>query len=217
MAKMTTTDTEAHEDIALRLLCGDESVIEDILRRPGYAPAVQGALCKKYEGYLNEQDIEDIVAVAIRKLWDYRESYDESKGSVRSLLYRIADNYAKDVQKQGWYKARQKEIVIEPNEDGDDPLEQLAQYDRYLGQRSYDDADLDDGSCKLESAIHKVLNTLRPEFKYILEADAYAGDDGISQAELAKRLNVPVGTAKVWRSRARDEFRKGMKTLGYDL
>jgi len=217
VAKMTTTDAEAHEDIALRLLCGDELVLEDILRRPGYAPAIQKALCKKYEGYLTEEDVEEIVADAIKKLWDYRESYDESKGSLRSLLYSIADNCAKDVQKQGWYKARQKEIVIEPNEDGDDPLEQLAQYDRYLSQRSCDDVDLDGGSSKLGSAVHKVLNTLRPEFKYILEADAHAGDDGISQAELARRLGVPVGTAKVWRSRARDEFRKGMKALGYDL
>jgi len=214
MDDTTTKDSEVHEDIALRLMCGDESVLEEILRRPGYAPAVQRTLCLKYEGYLTEEDIEDVVSVAIRKLWDYRESYDESKGSVRTLLYRIADNYAIDVQRSGWYKARRLEAVIEADDNDDDPLEQLARLDRHPGQDV--SADPDEVDEKRNAAVRKVLDELRPEFRYILEADARAGGDGVPQAELAAELHVPVGTASVWRARAKEAFRKGMRRLGYD-
>lgn len=214
MDETTTKSIDVHEDIAIRLLCGDESVLGDILRRPGYAPAIQEVLCKKYEGYLTYEDIQDVICIAIRKLWDYRESYDESKASVRTLLSCIANNTAQDIQKNGWYKARKMETVLPPNEDDSDPLQQLAQYNRYLGQSSGNDPEIDE---KLKHAIEKTLSALRKEFRYILEADAHAGDDGVSQAELARQLNAPVGSVKVWRSRAKEAFRKEMKKLGYDL
>jgi RNA polymerase sigma factor (sigma-70 family) len=214
MVQNTTQNADVHEDIALRLMCGDESVIADILRLPGYAPAIEKVLCGKYRGYLNTEDISDIIADAIWKLWQYRESYDESEGSVRSLLFIIADRCARDVLKHGWQKARQLEKVLVAEEGSDDPLEQIARIDQHLCLVPDEEEEMD---VRLTYAVHKALNALRSEYRYVLEADAYAGDDGVSKAELAKRLGVPVGTIGVWRLRAREAFRKELKKLGYDF
>jgi RNA polymerase sigma factor (sigma-70 family) len=210
----TITDAQIHDDIALRLICGEESVLEDILRLPGYAPAIAKVLCQKYRGYLTEEDIRDVIVMAVTKLWEHRERYDDSKGSVRSYLHRIADNTAKDIQKHGWFKAKRLEVVIQPKDEESDPLEQLARIDHHPNLSPSDDPD---SNSDLSTAIQDSLKTLRDEYRYILEADAYAGNEGVTLAHLAERLRVPVGTVKAWRSRAKEAFRKELKSRGYDL
>src|SRR4051794_6474491 len=96
--------------LAMALFDNDESVLGEILRL--YAPDILESLHSRFTkrmGVLKYEDIEDAVSVALRKLWDARASYDDTKQSIRVWFYCLAEHVALDVLKSGWYKARKLE------------------------------------------------------------------------------------------------------------
>ena len=203
---------DLQDDITLKLYEDDEGALADILSH--YSPPLMEWLKQNYvyrEGPLNIEDVEDIVCIAVRKLWDARKSYDDKKASVRTWLFRIADNTAKDMLKEGWHKLRQKERYIE--------REWLE--DQLVEERHPNQAVPDVGNCEedeeLFRAVQDTLSGLRDEYRKILMCDAKA-DGEANSAEIGRRLgDVPAGTVRVWRSRAKAAFCEGMKKRGYDL
>lgn len=101
MDEATTETTDVHEDIALKLMCGEESVCEEIVRN--YAPSIRNWLLKLPYG-ISRDDAEDIVCEAIARLWEKRDQYDDSKGSLRSYLFKIAKNLVLDRPKTSRFK-----------------------------------------------------------------------------------------------------------------
>src|SRR4051794_27404104 len=101
---------EENNRLGIALLEDDESALEDILRL--YGPDVTKVLHAKYtlrRGVLTLEDIEDVVIIALHRLWEARASYDDRKQTLRAWFFCIADNAAKDVKKLGWDKARKLE------------------------------------------------------------------------------------------------------------
>ena len=49
---------------------------------------------------LNENDVEDVLATALYRLWASRERLDLAKGSLAALFYRIADNVVRNLFKR---------------------------------------------------------------------------------------------------------------------
>ena len=103
--------SDFHDDVALRLMYSDESVLADILGF--YGPPLEKVIVLRFKR-LSIEDAEEIVSDAVFRLWQHREHYDPDKASVRTLLYRIADNKAKDVLALGWQQARKRESEADP-------------------------------------------------------------------------------------------------------
>lgn len=117
---------ERDQRLAAALREHREEALEEILR--SYGAAVIEVLNVKYTkrlGVLRYEDIEDVVSIALRRVWESRSSYDQNKQSLRAWFYCIADNAAKDVLRHGWHKARSLERA-----DGHDWIEANAEDNR---------------------------------------------------------------------------------------
>jgi len=89
--------------LALALLDNDESALDEILCL--YGPDIIESLYSRFSkrmGALRYEDIEDVVSVALGKLWKARSTYDDTKQSIRVWFYCIAEHVALDVPKHGW-------------------------------------------------------------------------------------------------------------------
>lgn len=188
--------------LGLRLLEGDEGVQEDIIQL--WQPQLQLALKYKYEDIFNEADIEDIVAEAILRLWRSRESYDESKGSIRALLFKIADNFAKDILRSGWKKAKKIAIDIES-------------YVAPCPSGNVVDVCLSESDKKRLKDLKHIIDQLPKDQRYIIMADANARDGKADSEYLSDELQIPPGTVRVKRKRALDKIKEELRRLGHKL
>jgi len=202
---------EIQDNIALKLYYGDESAILDILEN--YGPALESWLNQVYvkdRGVLAYEDTEDIVCESIRKLWYSRQSYDDKKSKIKTWLFRIAENTAKDLLKVSWHKAKQLESSVEP-----EFLQQCLCEERHLNQFN-SDSNGDNNSINITAA-QDALKELKHEYRIILIADAMA-DGTADSAELGKQLGgLPSGTVRVYRLRAKKAFQKAMEKHGFSL
>src|SRR5687768_2460640 len=103
----TQTWEAQQEDLALRLMTGDEDALRDVLRY--LAPSVMSCLRGKYQKLLSAEDIEDVVSMALFDLWEYRHKYDDQKASLWTIYYLFADRTAQDVISAGWQQMRRRE------------------------------------------------------------------------------------------------------------
>ena len=198
--------SELQDEGALRLWDGDETVLAEIL--VNYAPSIIKALTNRYRASsLTYQDVEDAVCEAIKRLWAKREDYDESKGSVRALLYTIANRVCLDVLRSGWSKFQSR-------------------------IRSYEDVSLEKMTSTEEDGDHnekspaykKMLNDLKeiveglPDIqKKIIWAYAFAPDGAINASDLSEEYGHPAATIRQYLKRAKDKMKSEMKKRGYQL
>ncbi len=197
---------DQNTEIGLRLLEGDEGVIDKILRI--YGPQIFAFLLRKYDTVFNEADIEDVLSIATFRLWQARNAYDESRGSVRVWFFKIADNAAKDVLKLGWQKARMLEIVVDSYE-----FDGLAVYQDNIGEQTKKEPQ----HAKMFKDVRKILEALPDVQRRILKADAHARDGKAETRALAAELGLPVGTVRIYRKRGIDRMKEEMRKLGYDV
>lgn len=197
--------------LALSLLEGDEDALAEILRC--YAPAIIEALQARFVKrmhLLRYEDIEDVVSIALRRLWDARADYDDRKQSIRVWFYCIAENVAKDVLKHGWYKARRLE-----RNPGQEWL--VEKQDRPCSAQ----VPAEDGGKKKVSReaadLEAILNKLSDEQRRIVMADAATRDGTASNEFLSDELGIPAAHVRVYRGRAYATLRREMKRLGHDI
>jgi len=197
-------------EMGMRLLQGDESVLEDILR--AFGPPINRFLIRKYAGFLNNADAEDILSRALFNLWEVREDYDESKGSIRGLLFKIADNFAKDMLKSGWRKAKNLEVNIDSYvlRGGADIAES------YTGERCADVC-LSEGDKKRLDDLKQIISNLPEVQRNIITADAHARDGKADSEYLGEKLEIPSGTVRVYRNRALRKIKEELRRLGHRL
>jgi RNA polymerase sigma factor (sigma-70 family) len=199
---------EENTRLALALLENDERALEDILRL--YGPDVTKLLHAKYtlrRGVLTYEDIEDVVIIALERLWNARASYDDSKGTLRAWLYCIADNVAKDVKKLGWQKARKLEW--RPGNDWMEQSPKCAAPEPAEAQEAEESQELKD--------LRMVVNNLPEVQRRIILADSVAREDVAASADVAADLGIPVANVKVYRQRAMATIRREMRRLGHQI
>ena len=207
-------DSESEQDlqdaIALKVFDGEESALADMLVH--YGPRIERGLLKKYPGLLSLEDIEEIISDALRRFWSARDRYDDRKGSIRWLLYIIACRRARDVLRLGWRRAKLVEVDVEK-----EFLESQYVDDRHVGASISVDPPASEQANQRQQSVRDVLAELPDIQRQILEHDALAEEE-VDSTELGRRLGgIPGGTIRVYRSRARDAFRKGMKKRGHDV
>ncbi|MCA9068974.1 MAG: sigma-70 family RNA polymerase sigma factor [Planctomycetaceae bacterium] len=198
-------------DLGERLRAADEQTLSEILRL--YGPVARAILRSRFQGVLNASDIDDVLSIALFRLWQARETYDSMKSSLRVWFLRIAENAARDVLKFGWYQARRKEVSTDPPH--------LAEY---RDTRSTDQANptkepyptnvLDQPE---HSDLREILADLPEPQRRIVLADALARDRVASSAHLAEELGIPASSIPVYRKRALEKIRKELRRRGHDV
>jgi RNA polymerase sigma factor (sigma-70 family) len=196
---------DVQDDMAIRLCDGDETVWEDILEK--YAPSIMKSLEYRYSLFSNE-DIEDMVCEAIKRLWAKRQKYNDSKGSIKALLYRIADNIAKDILKSGWKKLQEKREYCD-----NQTLEELATVctDEEENEISKDY----DSSFNID--FRRIIDSLPEVQKKIIQAFALAPEGEINAAVIGRELGYPAVSVRVNHKRSKDKIRAEMKKRGHDI
>ena len=203
MKKTLVNGTDVQEDIAIKLMYGDESVYEDIVRN--IAPAIQKWLKSQPFG-LTPEDAEDIVCESIMRLWERREQYDDSKGSVKVYLYRIARNLMLDRPKSNRFKTMQKERQCD-----DEYLREIA-----APQRKKEHNKPMDSDTPLLIALREELRELPNNQRKVLIEDAGATEE-MPAAQLGKILGgIPAGTIRQLRKRGKDNLRLKLSKRGFD-
>lgn len=202
---------EQNTRLAVALLDNDESVLDEILRL--YAPDILESLHSRFTkrtGVLKYEDIEDAVSIALRKLWDARASYDDTKQSIRVWFYCIAEHVALDVLKRGWYKARKLEDNV-----GQELLEAKPQQPAPADSapKAGTSRKLEKEAGDLRDIVYKLSETKRT----IVMADASCRDGNASNEFLADELGIPAANVRVYRGRAYATIRKELRKLGHEI
>ncbi len=205
------TTEDQNTRLAMALLDDDEEALAEILRC--YGPAIIKSLSKKFVDHkrlLRYEDIEDVVAIALKRLWDARADYNDKKQSLRVWFYCLAANAAKDVLKHGWHKAYRLE-----RNPGSDWLDEKE--DRSSVDPEEPPAKIKAVKSKLATDLESVLNKMSDVQRIIVLADAAAGDGKASTEHLADELAIPAAHVRVNRQRGNAFLRREMKNLGHDI
>lgn len=197
-------------ELAFRLMESDESVLAEIL--VNFGSSVIALIGKKY-ATLSHEDAEDVFSIALNKLWKNRQNYDDSKGKLRSYLFRIADNTALDIFKYGWAKARVLEVDAGETNEFDLVPDQSPPPDETKRQRK----DREKKYANETNALKAIIESLPEKQQEIVLADIYARDRVAESATLADELDIAVSSVRVYRLRAWKTIRTKMKELGYEL
>jgi RNA polymerase sigma factor (sigma-70 family) len=202
------------DDLAARLRQGDESALEGVLRTHG--PAVQRVLCRKFAAALREADVDDVLAIALFRLWQARDSYDAAKGSLRVWFFRIAENAARDVLRHGWHKARRLEVseqrislasLADRSGSGQSAVEPSKNGKPGHGATGRT-------SSERQTALREILAQLPEAQRRIIAADALCREGVASSKHLAEELQLSEASIRVYRKRAMDAIREQLTNRG---
>jgi RNA polymerase sigma factor (sigma-70 family) len=204
LAKITDeglSSNQSDSDLKHLLLDDNEAVLAMVLR--SFGPAVAASLRRRYL-ILNENDVEDVLATALYRLWAYRKRLDLAKGPLATLFYRIADNTVRNLFKTGWHQLRSQEVRLDNwNEIVEAPA------------RSTDEEPRNPGTIRQD--LQGIIDSLPAAYRYIVLADATAKDRVASAELIAEELEIPAGTVRVYRSRAMNAIRSKLRALGYNV
>lgn len=185
---MPASDAELRREAAL-----DECALESMLKEDG--GLVKGTLLKRYSTVFGSADLDDVMAIAVERVWRHRDKFDPVKGSLKSWFFRIADNTARDILRVGWFKARKLEVAVEQG-----ALDVLAAIDRAAPEESNEEADRESDTAR--SVLLEVLAELPEPQRRILWADALSSSGPVPTVDLARELNLSRGTVRVYRAKA---------------
>jgi RNA polymerase sigma-70 factor (ECF subfamily) len=169
-------DDAGREDLELhrRLLSGDRGAFDDLYRK--YAGAAYG-LAFRLTG--QQMLAQDVVHDAFLALWRAPEAFDPVRGAFRTFFLSLVHHRAVDtVRKEQRLRVRNERAAnLEPVA-VEDPSEGVV--DRaYLHVRSRE--------------VREALVSLSDEQRQALEMAYF---DGMTQAQIAERLGIPLGTVK---------------------
>jgi RNA polymerase sigma factor (sigma-70 family) len=201
------SSNQTDSDVKRLLLDNHEAALGMVLRE--YGPAVAATLRRRY-CILNENDVEDVLAAALYRLWTYRQRLDVAKGSLATLLYRISDNVVRNLFKTGWHRLRLQEVRLE------DWAEAMAAPVRQADAMAGDAATTrQDG--RIREDLQIIIDSLPAAYRYIVLADATAKDRVAAAELIAEELEIPAGTVRVYRNRAMNAIRGKLRALGYNV
>lgn len=195
------TRSNPSPDLEEKLRAGDEAVLEAILRTHG--PPILALLKQRFVGRLTTTDFEDVLAVALFRIWQNRIRFDPMLASLRVWFFRIAENTARDVLKHGWHKARQLERTVEPMF-----LETAIDHRSMPESTSFDSGIK--GSLPLRVStdqLRELLAMLPDSQRHIILADANSPGGTVASRDLAQELGIPQATVRVYRRRALERLR----------
>ncbi|MFL5449218.1 MAG: sigma-70 family RNA polymerase sigma factor [Gemmatimonadales bacterium] len=191
MAKAAAATSQADRDLLLRAADGDQQAIAALYDRYG------GALyAVAYRVARQRADAEDAVVEAFTQAWRDAARFEASRGSVAGWLTMIARSRALDI-----VRARNRRERITTSASAREAEGTLA-----MGSSPADPADSFD-STERKRRVQAALQMLSPPQRQAIELAFF---EGLSQSEIAQRLEEPLGTIKT-------RVRLGMQKLRESL
>jgi RNA polymerase sigma-70 factor (ECF subfamily) len=179
----TASPAPTDHELLQRIRRGDEAALAALYDR--HARFVASIALR----ILGDRELaEEVVQDTFLRGWHHVDSYDPSRGQVVAWLLGIARNRAIDMLRSRSHRARRRE------------LSNLSE------TTPSDDADFSDAVALREVMTH-AMSSLPTDQRQIIEL-AYYG--GLSQAEIARQLGLPLGTVK-------SRTRSGMEKLRVEL
>lgn len=167
------------EEIVGLLQDGKQEAISLIYDNYG---AVLFGLCVRMMG--SKEDAEEVFQEAIIKIWRYAKSYDPSKARLYTWMMNVTRNACIDQIRK------------------DDRRPQIQDVDTSVYKvDSVHQTDLPVDHIGLKQELER----LRPEDRKVLELAYF---QGFTQGEIAKKLNVPLGTVKTRARKAINELKR---------
>jgi len=146
------------------------------------------ALCEKILG--NAQDAEDVAADVFLEIWRKRDRFDPARGSLRSYVLLLARSRSIDLYRR---KAKERNHVVTDRQDIEE------REDNDIVQT----AALDEFQTLAKNALAEIATSERTA----IELAFY---EGLSHAQIASRLESPLGTVK-------SHIRRGLAKLRQKL
>lgn len=176
----SSPSTTASDDRALvaRLAGGDERALAEVYDRfAGLAYSLAVAMLRE------RADAEEAVADAFAQLWRSPQSFDAGRGTLQAWVTLLVRSRCLDRMRS----RRRAERVIAPA--GSDASEDALEITAADGIAADEAAEASDRRVRIEAALDELPLAQR-------EALRLAYFDGLSQSEIAERLNEPLGTVK---------------------
>ncbi len=142
----------------------------------------------------NREEAEDCLQEVFTQLWEKAEQFDASRGKVYSFLVTMARNKAIDRTRSRAYKDSNKEdhtisdFTLTPESNKNNPHEDLEMEER-------------------AKVVRKALQKLSDKEQKVLQIAYF---QGLSQSQIASKLDIPLGTVKY-------RMRQGMIKLRENL
>lgn len=166
--------TTQQEDLALlrRVQAGDEEALAELYDR--FTPLLYPVALRIVRSV---GDAEDVVQDAWMQVWKRSATYDPGRGTVAAWLITVARSRALDRYRSMASRNRaESRVDPEPDAPPSDPASDAASGD--VGAR-----------------VREALGQLQPQQRRVLEIAYF---DGLSQSEIAERVQAPLGTVKSW-------------------
>jgi len=161
-------------ELQTRVAAGDQAAFEELYRR--YAAPAYGLALRVLS---SEPLAQDVVHDAFLALWRAPEAFDPARGSFRSFFLSLVHHRSVDtVRREERLRRRTQRMNLQAVQDEQDVAERVAQ-----------DAWLVD----LRDRVVKALETLSDEQREVVELAYF---EGLTQARIAERTGVPLGTVK---------------------
>jgi RNA polymerase sigma factor (sigma-70 family) len=176
-----TKQIYSEQELVLSLKQRDESAFSYLY--DNYSAALNGVIY----GMVNDfATAEDILQEAFLKIWNNIDSYDETKGKLYTWMRRITNNLTIDTLKSKLHKQQSKVV------DNELAVVNLQSNNNITARINTMD-------------LQKKLDTLDPKQRVIIDMSYF---QGYTQEEIAKELDMPVGTVKTRIRTAIIELRK---------
>jgi RNA polymerase sigma-70 factor (ECF subfamily) len=122
---------------------------------------------------------EELLQECFLRVWNRMQSYDPARGALGAWVLTVARNQAIDYMRSAGARARLSETPISP-------LQELAAHARFG-----DELEL----AQQVRQVRAALETLPKQQREVIELAYF---EGLTQTEMAARLNQPLGTVKSW-------------------
>lgn len=137
-----------------------------------YSGALFGVISKIIQ---SDDDANDLLQDTFLKIWRNIDNYDPSKGSIFTWMMNIARNLSIDRVRSADFRDSSQNISMEQN----------IIYQVDSEHQTVMDVD--------SIGLRKVVDTLRPEYRQLIELVYYKG---YTQAEVSEEYGIPLGTVK---------------------
>lgn len=182
--------------LASRLQSGDQEVLRAILHQFG---GIAAHHLRSILPSLKDADLEEVLGEALFRLWNARDCYDESKGTLLNWFINIARNVALDSLKLSW---RQVQLLERPFSLAD--MIASKQNEASLPRRSAAQDDL-----------QQILGTLGETDRRIIHAYACLSGTGNWTHALVDELGLSPGALRTRAHRIMTRLRREMLQRGY--
>lgn len=182
-------------EIAFQMMEGDSGGLVRLLQ--AFGPRVKWLLMRKFEGLLDEQDVDGILNFAAHKAWKAVGGYDYQKCGLGGWFYVIAYHTAVDELRGGETVRSAGPLESEPG---------LTPREPACIAEDNEDANIDE--------LLRCIDDLGDIQQTIVKADLAAGGEA-DGAWLAKKLGIPKQNVYSYRNKAREALLKRMTKRGH--